>query len=291
MTMKNIKVWTAVVTPFHEESRDIDFESYATLLKFQEAAGNGVLLMGSTGEGQSLSDKERREVLEYACSQKLDVPIMVSVGGINFDQSVEWVKFCNSCKIDAFLLSTPSYTKPGVQGQFEWFSELMNLAQKPCMIYNNPSRAGVVIYPEVVGLLKGNANAWAMKESSGLLESYYQYRRANDELDIYCGEDYLMPFVVPFKVKGLVSVASNVWPKEVLRFVNECLEGSPTRVTAEDWWEISSSLYVASNPVPTKWLLEHLGVIARAQVRVPLSINDMTKLDTLKKAHGMMGSV
>jgi len=122
--MKEFPLWTAIVTPMHADG-SIDYKSFETLIRQQEEAGNGVLILGSTGEGLNLHEEEKRELVEFTHDLDLVVPLMVGIGGFNLSAQVDFIHFCNELKPDAFLLVTPLYAKPGAEGQFESFSELM----------------------------------------------------------------------------------------------------------------------------------------------------------------------
>lgn len=279
MNAKEVIVWTAIVTPFSKNGKAVDYDSFKKILRLQEEAGNGILILGSTGEGLAISEDERKEMLKFTSELKLKVPLMVGVSGFNFEQSLNWVTFCSNYNVDAFLLTTPSYTKPGAKGQSEWFARLMDVAKKPCVLYNIPGRTGVPLFPETIKLLQDHPSLWAIKESSGSVEFYCNYKKTTPRIEILCGDDYFLPFTGPFKVKGLISVASNVWPKRIASEVHNFMQHGKIKMDIVEWWDCMQSLYVASNPVPTKSLLHNLGIILHPTVRIPLSVNDLPSLD------------
>jgi 4-hydroxy-tetrahydrodipicolinate synthase len=137
-------LWTALVTPFLDNNQ-IDFDSLKQIATAQAQAGNGLLLLGSTGEGLALNSDEQLSIVEFVCNLQLATPLMVAVGGYNLAEQVSWVNRCNALKIDSYLLATPLYAKPGVVGQTQWFEALLDAAKYPCMLYNVPSRSGVEI--------------------------------------------------------------------------------------------------------------------------------------------------
>ena len=132
-TLSATVLWTALVTPF-TENNSIDFDSLAVIAAKQAAAGNGIVLLGSTGEGLALTLVEKTEIVEFICQLKLNIPLMVAVGGYNLPEQIAWVEQCNQYPIEAFLLGTPVYAKPGVVGQTQWFERLLNTAKYPCML-------------------------------------------------------------------------------------------------------------------------------------------------------------
>lgn len=283
--LSETSLWTALVTPFSPDGARVDFKAAEALLRRQEAAGNGVLLLGSTGESMALSEAEKEDVVEMATSLNLAVPLMVGVPNINRAQTLNWVEYCNGQGVDAFLASTPAYTKPAAQGQIGWFGDIMNAAEHPVMLYNIPSRTGAALSPQVLSALGGHRNFWAVKESSGGLDAYIDYHVAAPHVAIYSGDDNMMPAVAPLGACGLVSVASNVWPEECRAYVAACLDGS---YRGTEWWWISKALFSTSNPVPVKALMEDLGLVPSGAVRSPLSRDDLQGLDGLRAAHAMV---
>lgn len=278
------KLWTALITPM-KSNGDIDFPSLERLIRNQEKAGNGILLIGSTGEGLALSENEKRQVLDYATSLNPDVPIMAGVGGMNITVQEEWIEYCNSLSVDAFLLVTPLYAKPGPKGQIAWFRRLLDKSTKPCMVYNIPSRTGIELTPEIVNELKDHPNFWSVKEASGNLSDYREFRRAAPEVPLYSGDDALLAYFQPAGCAGLVSVASNVWPQATSLYVSKCLSGD-TESLFPLWKRAVDALFSASNPIPAKNLLFHKEYITSPALRLPLiedeleDNSDLVKIDT-----------
>ena len=150
-------LWTALVTPFDQQG-NVDYDTLTTLVSEQEAAHNGILLLGSTGEGLALTLKEQQGIVEHVCQLKPSVPLMVAVGGSNLAQQKEWVSYCNQLPIHSYLLGSPLYAKPGAVGQTHWYESLLNESVHPCMLYNVPGRSGVSIPIETIENLKRTQN-------------------------------------------------------------------------------------------------------------------------------------
>ncbi|HKL14209.1 MAG TPA: 4-hydroxy-tetrahydrodipicolinate synthase [Balneolaceae bacterium] len=277
--MKDKRLWTALITPMKEDGR-IDYKSLEYLIRIQEKAGNGILLIGSTGEGLALSDKEKRDVVEFSSSLDPDVPLMVGVGGMNAAIQESWIHHCNSLNVDAFLLVTPLYAKPGPKGQTAWFKRLLNASDKPCMIYNIPSRTGIDLTTEVVEALKQHPNFWSIKEASGKLSSYQQFRRRAPETPLFSGDDALVAFFKPAGCAGLVSVAANVWPEETALYVEKSLSGD-TESLFPLWNRAIEVLFSASNPIPVKLLLHHKGDIGSPELKLPLVKEELDDISEL----------
>ena len=280
MDPKQTWLWTALITPFTADGSGVDFDEMIKLIKRQEAAGNGVMILGSTGESLSLTDEEKREIVRLTCGLKLKVPVMVGTPNINLKQTLTWLDFCHGCGADAYLAATPLYTKPAPEGQIEWFKTVFDAADAPIMLYNIPSRTGVMLSPAVLRTLQGHRNFWAVKESSGL-DMYVEYASTAPNTKLYSGDDYLLVAAVSIGACGLVSVAANIWPEACNAYVEACRDGS---YRGQDWWRIGKALFATTNPIPAKALMQHQGVIASGAVRLPLSVKDLATLDGMKIA-------
>jgi 4-hydroxy-tetrahydrodipicolinate synthase len=282
MNIKNSCLWTALVTPFKEDS-SIDYESLKKLITAQTTARNGLLILGSTGEAFSLQESEKKELVTFICSLDLTVPLMVGLPNVNLYQTLEWLEFCNPLPIDAHFIATPAYTKPGIKGQIQWFSQLFNESSKPMMLYNIPSRTGVELFPDVVEALESHKNFWALKDSSGSIPKTVEYLNASKKLTVYSDEDGYMPSLAPLGIKGLVSVLANAWPLESKKYVEQCLSNTFSHTTA--WWNAYREVFSTTNPIPIKALLQKLKIITCKTVREPLSVDDLTNIKSLTKAH------
>ncbi len=280
MQLDNYPLWTALVTPLNTD-QTIDFNSLRVLLKQQEEANNGLLVLGSTGEALNLSLKEKKSVLEFVLEQRLQVPIMVGVGGINLAETKEWIHYLNQLEVHCYLLVTPLYAKPGRIGQYRWFKELLDASTRPCMLYNIPSRSGISLNIDSYKDLTGHKNLWSLKEASGSVQNFLEYVSANKEVKVFSGDDAMMPAFAKIGAKGLVSVASNAWPKATHKYVERSLHNELNESEIKLWEEASNSLFLASNPVPVKALLKRNGTIAENIMRAPLSEEDFDDVEIL----------
>jgi 4-hydroxy-tetrahydrodipicolinate synthase len=267
--LNNYPLWTALITPLTSEGA-VDYASLALLVEQQQAADNGILLLGSTGEGLALSSEEQRHIVEYVVSLKLEVPLMVAVGGFDLQQQQRWIQFCNGLAIDAYLLASPIYAKPGKNGQLLWFSQLLEVADKPCMIYNVPSRTGVSLAAQTLAQLCEFDCFWAIKEASGDLALFNQYRIACPNIRLFSGDDGLFPQHASDNAAGLVSVCANAWPQATNDYVKHHLANRSEPI-AQQWSSAIDSLFSVSNPVPVKALMHHLQVIDTPYLRSPLT--------------------
>ena len=276
-------LWTATITPFTADGSAVDYASFERCLRRQEQAGNGIILMGSTGESLSLTDKERREVLEFACGLNLKTQLVVGAPSHNYYSALEWMDYCKDKPIQGYLLTTPIYTKPGIKGQTAWFETRLNKAAHPAILYNIPGRAGIRLHPETVKNLCNHEKFVAIKDSSGVVDSIVEYQTAAPNVPVYCGDDYMMATVAAEGSCGLISVAGNAWPEETRRYVEKCLRSE--RISSKIWWHACKVLFTASNPIPIKALMKDIGVIEHDTVRLPLSTADLPSRSKLLEHH------
>ncbi len=270
----NPVLWTAIVTPLTADG-DLSLTDFETLLRMQESAGNGIVILGSTGEGLNLSEEERRRIVAFTCSLNLTVPVMCGVGGFDLPGTLTWLRYLETQHLDAYLMVTPLYSKPGENGQYAWFSALLNTATRPCMLYNVPGRTGCQLNKEAVRRLASHPHFWAIKEASGSEEQFAAYVAAARDVLVFSGDDPMMGEYAPLGAHGLVSVAGNIWPDATRTYVELALAGELTPEDIALWKEASAALFIASNPVPVKTILMLDGHISTNTVKLPLHANDM----------------
>jgi len=274
-SIKDIRLWTALVTPLLPNG-DIDFINLIQLAKRQAEVGNGITLLGSTGEGLALTRDEQYAVVSCICDLSLDVPIMVAVGGYDLSAQVAWIKQCNQLAIDSYLLASPIYAKPGVVGLTHWFNTLLDASVLPCMIYNIPSRSGIHIPVEVMQNIQDHENCWAMKEASGDLNTFLNFKAGCPSLDLFSGEDAMMPYLAGAGVAGLVSVMSNVWPEATNKYVTMSISGQHQSLFPV-WKNAVDSLFQVVSPIPVKVLMHQINLLNFSTLRAPLTALEISE--------------
>jgi 4-hydroxy-tetrahydrodipicolinate synthase len=272
MNVKDYPLWTALITPLNN-NQTVDFDSLTSLIKEQESSGNGLLILGSTGEALNLTKEECKAVLEHSIKVATTSPIMVGVGGSQYEETSEWVKYLETLDVHAYLMVTPLYAKPGDEGQYAWFKGLMDQSTRPIMLYNVPSRTGMSLSFEACKRLNDHPMLWAIKEASGKVEDFVKYKESTPNAMIYSGDDALTPLFAKNGASGLVSVSANVWPAATNKYVELCLSNKLEEVAL--WEECSNSLFIASNPTPAKHLLHKLQRIKTPEMKLPLTKNDL----------------
>jgi 4-hydroxy-tetrahydrodipicolinate synthase len=267
--LNQTSLWTALITPL-SISGEIDFASLKNIAITQAQAGNGLVLLGSTGEGLALTAQEQLNIVDFICQLSLDVPLMIAVGGYNLTEQINWIAHCNHLPIAAYLLGSPIYSKPGPIGQTQWFSTLLDAAKYPCMLYNVPSRSGVDIPISTLQTLQDHKNCWALKEASGDLNQFLAYRQHCPDISLFSGEDAMMPYLANAGVKGLVSVCANAWPQATKLYVELSLSGE-TKTLFPLWNNAVESLFQVASPIPVKVLMNEQKAIEAPNLRAPLT--------------------
>lgn len=264
--------FTALVTPFRDGR--IDVAALERLVDGQIAGGiSGVVVNGTTGESPTLSRAEREQAIEVV-KQRVAGRCLVLVGtGTNATASaIEATAAAEKIGVDGALVVAPYYNKPSQEGLFRHFQAVAQSTKLPIMLYNIPGRCAVDIAAATVVRLAACANIVAIKEASGSVDRVSELRRIlPDTFTILSGDDSLtLPFMAVGAV-GVVSVASNVFPKEVSDLVRAFVAGDfagAQRLHAR-MLPIFKDLFIEPNPVPAKTALGWRGEMS-PEVRLPL---------------------
>ena len=281
MNLNDYSLWTALVTPL-TPGLQVDYPSLERLIKEQEKADNGLLILGSTGEALNLDLNTKKSIVEFVLNLKPKSPVMIGVGGHQLTSQLEWIKWLETKDIDAYLMVTPIYAKPGDEGQYDWFKALMDAVSKPVMLYNVPGRAGKELSFKAVEKLRNHKNFWSIKEASGSVAKMKQYLKASGQGKVYCGDDGLMPEFAEAGSCGLVSVAANAWPQETNLYVKQSL--SKNIEAKELWQNAADSLFIASNPIPVKAIIADENRILHDTMMPPLSRAELKDLAVLRNS-------
>ncbi len=282
MNLNDFTLWTAVVTPLTSEST-VDYRALTSVVRDQDEAQNGLLILGSTAEALNLTLADKKKIVDHVIEMKPRSPIMIGVGGHQLEETLEWISFLETKAIHAYLFVTPLYAKPGPVGQYNWFKSLLDAVSRPAMLYNVPGRTGVAMATEAVEKLSSHKNFMAIKEASGSVEKFKGYLKAANGKPVFCGDDALMPEFAMAGAAGLVSVASNAWPKETNLYVKQCL--NKTFDAKQLWTDAANSLFIVSNPVPVKRLMYENGKIATPFMVAPLTHEDLIDATVVKTAN------
>ncbi len=273
---------TAIITPFLEG--EIDYESLAKLVDFQCESGiDGIVSVGTTGESPTLSKVQHIEVVkrtvEFVNSR---VPVIAGTGSNSTEEAVLLTKQADEAGADAFLVVAPYYNKPNAEGLFLHFSEIAKVTTKPIILYSIPSRCGIEIGVDVVRRLhEAYPHVAMIKEAGGSCNKVSEMASSlGDDFLVLSGDDGLtLPFM-SVGAKGIISVTSNAYPKELSEMVKLALAGDFKEAldVHNKYFELFNKLFIEPNPVPVKYILEKMGKITTRDVRMPLcDVSEQTR--------------
>jgi len=269
-----------MVTPFRADG-SIDFDVAIELASYLVGEGcDGIVVAGSTGEGSSLSDKERLELFA-AVAGAVEVPVLAGSTFADTARSVELTRQVIDTGVSGVLATTPAYARPSQKGIAAHFGAIAESTELPIMLYDIPVRTGRKIAASTtIDLVSSHSNIVAMKDASGDLVSAAHYKSVlGDDIDLYSGDDSVVLPFMGIGAVGLVSVAAHWAAREFVQLVKSVERGDWVRARAfnerlaPSYAFESSDLY--PNPMPSKAALRYLGMNV-GQCRLPHSQSDDT---------------
>lgn len=283
----------AIVTPF--KNNQVDYESLAALIERQiENSTDAIVICGTTGESSTLTDEEHKECIRF-CVEKTNgrVPVIAGTGSNDTDYAIALSKYACEVGADALLLVTPYYNKATPKGLIKHFTAIADATDKPIILYNVPSRTGVNISLPVYKELAKHDRIVAAKEASGNISAVAALAEAcGNSLDIYSGNDDQIVPILSLGGKGVISVLSNVIPKETHDIVALWNEGKTKESLALQlkYLDLINALFCEVNPVPVKTAMGLMGLCAD-EMRLPLcemEENNKERLATALRNHGII---
>ncbi|HEY7680008.1 MAG TPA: 4-hydroxy-tetrahydrodipicolinate synthase [Terriglobia bacterium] len=264
---------TALVTPFETDGR-LDEAALRRLVRRQLEAGIDFLVpCGTTGESPVLSSKEHFRVVEIVLEEaKGKVPVMAGAGGNNTDRVREGIQELERMGVDAILSVTPYYNKPTQEGLYQHYRALAESTRLPILLYNVPGRTGSNIEPKTHARLATIPSILGVKEASGNLAQVDEILRLLPErFRVISGDDALTLPMLSLGAAGVISVVSNVAPREMTELVARANAGdfASARRIHRRLLPLMQVLFVESNPIPVKAALAEMGLIHLAY-RLPL---------------------
>ena len=265
----------ALITPFRKQET-IDFSRLETLINTIISSGvEYIVALGTTSEAATMSDNERSALRDFIIETTAGrVPVVLGMGGNNTRQIADTIAQTNFDGISGILSVAPFYNKPNQEGQFQYFKAVAAATDIPIIIYNVPGRTGANMLPDtVIRLANDVPNIRGIKEASGNYDQVSEIiRRAPEGFTVLSGDDDMTLAFMATGAHGVISVASNIAPKEVTQMVEAMQQGHLTqaRELHHRLFPLFKACFVESNPIPAKAALEQLGVIG-GTVRLPLA--------------------
>lgn len=268
-------VYTALVTPFTADGSSIDFDAYDRLLAQQIDGGiSGLVPCGTTGESPTLSDAEQRELIARTVrSARGRVPVLAGTGSFSTKKSVEASKAAFEAGADGVMIVMPYYNKPSQEGLFRHISEIARAVAGPVVLYNVPGRHIVDLSVDtLLRVLDQCPNVVGIKDASGnVLFCQELLGRAEGRIVDLSGDDPLTLPLLAVGAQGVISVTSNLYPRQVSEVVADALAGNWTEARRKNarLFPLHRGLFSEPSPAPIKAALALKGVMSPS-VRLPM---------------------
>jgi 4-hydroxy-tetrahydrodipicolinate synthase len=286
--------YTAIVTPFNRGQ--VDESALKRLVEAQVRAGvDGIVPVGTTGESPTVNYEEHIQVIALAVKfARKRIKVLAGTGGNSTSEALYLTRHAEKAGADGSLQVAPYYNKPTQEGLFQHFSEVARNTRLPIVLYSIPGRCGVEIGVDTVKRLGQHCpNVIGIKEAGGNPDRVSQLRAAlGPEFEILSGDDSLtLPFMA-VGAQGVISVASNVIPRQVSQMVRAFATGSTAAALKlhQKYYPLFKNLFIETNPVPVKAALAMLGMV-REEYRLPLVPMSPANREVLKatmKACGVL---
>lgn len=285
----------AIVTPF-KANGEVNYEKFAELIEDQIAGGtDAIIVCGTTGESSTLTHEEHLDVIRY-CVEKVAgrIPVVAGTGSNCTETAIYLSTEAEKYGVDGLLLVTPYYNKATQNGLYRHFKAVADSVKVPCILYNVPSRTGCNIAPETaVRLCTDVENIVGIKEASGNISQIVKLMSlANGKVDLYSGNDDQIVPLLALGGKGVISVLSNVAPRQTHDICAKFFAGDVAGSSAEQFRAIPlcNALFCEVNPIPVKMALNLMGKEV-GSLRAPLTDmepENTAKLEKAMKEYGIL---
>lgn len=286
--------FVAIVTPFIDGK--LDEQGLQDLIEFQIAGGtHGIVPCGTTGESATMSHAEHRRVVELTVKTVAGrVPVLAGTGSNSTSESIELTRAAKEAGADGALMITPYYNKPSQEGLYQHFKAVAEAVDIPIILYNVPSRTSVNMLPETVARCAQIANIVGVKEATADLNQISQViRLCPKDFAVMSGDDFTSMPTVMIGGTGVISVTSNVAPKDMAMMMDAALAGDIAKAQELHYklLPLMQAMFIDTNPVPAKTALAMMGKIKSGLPRLPLYKMNEANEDKLKKVITAYGLV
>ena len=263
---------SAIVTPFRDGA--VDEIALREIIEWQIQRGvDGIIPCGSTGESATLTHLEHEQVIKIAIEQaRRRVPVLAGTGSNSTAEAIRLTTFARAAGADGALLISPYYNKPTQDGIFKHYKMIAASVDLPLIVYNIPGRTGSNILPETFARLCEIKNIVGVKEASGSIDQISDIRRlCGDRLTILSGDDSMTLPMMALGASGVISVVTNVMPREMHELVAAAMADDYARAREIHFkmLPLMRALFLESNPIPAKQALAFMGKCS-AELRMPL---------------------
>ena len=282
----------ALVTPMNADGT-VNYSKLSEILEYQIANGtDAIIICGTTGEASTLTDEEHLECIRYACEVVNGrIPVIAGTGSNCTESAIYLSKEAEKCGVDGLLVVTPYYNKATQNGLKAHYKAIAAAVSVPIILYNVPSRTGTRIAPQtIVDLCAEVPNIVGVKDATGDISEVAEVMSlAKGSVDLYSGNDDQITAVMSLGGKGVISVLSNILPKETHDIVASFLEGDAKKSCELQLKYITliSALFSEVNPIPVKKAMNLMGMNV-GSLRLPLTeMEDKTAdhlADEMRKA-------
>ncbi len=265
----------AIVTPFTQNGKKINFKTFAKLIDFQLENGiSAIVFLGTTGESSTLTAEEKESVVKFAVEYVAGrVPVIVGAGSNDTAVAIRQSQLFEDLGADALLSVTPYYNKCTQKGLFQHFADIAGSVKLPILLYNVPGRTAVNLLAATVKKLSAIPNIVGIKEASGnLTQTAEIIAGCGPEFSVYSGDDELTFATLALGGKGVISVVGNVLPQKMSELCAEFFAGNleKSRMIQFELNPLIKALFYEVNPIPVKKALSLLGFKTQA-LRLPLT--------------------
>ncbi|MFQ6023569.1 MAG: 4-hydroxy-tetrahydrodipicolinate synthase [Acidiferrobacterales bacterium] len=264
----------ALVTPMRGDG-SVDVPAIHRLIDFHiENGTNAIIAVGTTGESATLNVDEHCQVVKETVQHVNGrIPVIAGTGANSTAEAIELTRFAHEARADACLLVTPYYNKPTQEGLYRHYKAIAEAVPIPQILYNVPGRTACDMQPATVIRLAPIANIVGIKEASAEIDRVPQITEAcGDSMAVYSGDDATALDLILAGGKGVISVTTNIAPRQMSEMCKAALEGDEAgaRTINDRLMDVHKTLFVESNPIPVKWALKEMGWI-EGGIRLPLT--------------------
>ena len=266
------RLLTAMVTPMNA-TLEVDYEEAKRLAQYLTVHGSdGVVVCGTTGESPTVTDEEKIELFKVVKQALGKTTVIAGIGSYSTAATISLAHKAATTGVDGFLVVVPYYNKPSQEGMFQHFKAIAEATSLPIMLYNVPGRTSSNLLPETVKRLSEIPNIVALKEAAGSVDQVSELKRMLPaEFQVYSGDDSMTLPMLALGCSGVISVAAHIIGDEMKQMVDAWFDGDTALATKWhlDLFPIFKGIFVTSNPVPIKFMMNMMGIKAGG-VRLPL---------------------